>query len=60
MFGGLAIVGAYFAGAPPFEAGVLVAVGIGLVVYGLFLRKAWNDRIRADVERTERRLSDKP
>jgi hypothetical protein len=45
MFGGVCIVGSLFGGERPFVAGILFAIGVGLVVYGASLRKAWNSRI---------------
>ena len=50
MFGGLCVVGAYFGGAPTLESGILVAVGVGLIAYGLLRRKAWTERLQGHLD----------
>ena len=45
--------------ASAFESAVLFGLGIAATAYGYSLRKAWNARIRDDVERLKRQQSDK-
>ena len=59
MFGVLGIIGGLVAGDHPFTSGTLFAIGVGLTIYGLGLRKQWNDRIKEPVQRLPRVEDDK-